>query len=91
MFTLRFKGSVAKDLRGIGGQAAERVLAAIEAQLANDPRAGTRLRGVDALWRWRVGDYRVIYTFNDAELWILVVRIGHRRDVYRRLGPVDPE
>jgi mRNA interferase RelE/StbE len=38
-----------------------------------------------------VGDYRVIYTFNDAELWILVVRIGHRRDVYRRLGPVDHE
>ncbi len=91
MYALRFKRTVAKDLRGIGGQAAERVLAGIEAQLAQDPRAGTRLRGADALWRWRVGDYRVIYTFSDAELWILVVRIGHRREVYRRLGRVDPE
>ena len=86
MYALRFKRSIAKDLRGIGEQAAERVLAAVEAQLAQDPRLGTRLRGGGALWRWRVGDSRVIYTFSDAELWILVVRIGHRRDVYRRLG-----
>jgi len=86
MYTLRFKRTVAKDLRSIGGHTAERVLAAIEAQLAHDPRAGTRLRGVDALWRWRVGDYRVIYTFSDTELWILVVRIGHRRDVHRQAG-----
>jgi mRNA interferase RelE/StbE len=86
MYDLRFKRSVAKDLRSIGQQAGDRVLGAIETELARDPRAGLRLRGPDALWCWRVGDYRVIYTFNDAEVWILVVRVGHRRDVYRRLG-----
>jgi mRNA interferase RelE/StbE len=90
VYALRFKRSVAKDLRGIGNQASERVLAAVETELARDPRAGTMLRGPSALWRWRVGDYRVIYTFSDAELWILVVRIGHRRDVYRRLGSTGP-
>ncbi|MBU2601960.1 MAG: type II toxin-antitoxin system RelE/ParE family toxin [Actinobacteria bacterium] len=90
MYVLRFKRSVARDLRGIGKQASERVLAALETELARDPRAGTLLRGPGTLWRWRVGDYRVIYTFSDAELWILVVRIGHRRDVYRRLGSTGP-
>lgn len=90
MYALRFKRSVAKDLRSIGEQARDRVLAAIETELARDPRAGARFRGADALWRWRVGDYRVIYTFSDAELWILVVRIGHRREVYRRLGATGP-
>ena len=34
-------------------------------------------------WRLRVGDYRVIYEIHDARLLVLVIRIGHRRDVYR--------
>ena len=62
--------------------------AAIEGRLAPDPRCGKRLVGVSApgsgrpLWSYRVGDYRIVYTFNDAELWILVVRVGHRGGVY---------
>ena len=54
--------------------------------LADDPRpsGATQLRGSEAGYlRIRVGDYRVIYTIDDAVLLVLVVRIGHRREVYR--------
>jgi len=60
-----------------------RVLAAIKA-LAQSPRpAGvTKLRGED-LWRIRVGDYRVVYAIEDQRLVVTIVRVGHRREVYR--------
>jgi len=46
------------------------------------PRGVEKIRGTE-LWRIRKGDYRVIYHINDQEQTIAVVRIGHRRDVYR--------
>jgi mRNA interferase RelE/StbE len=42
-----------------------------------------RLAGTDDLWRIRVGDFRVIYTIADDALVVTVVRVGHRREVYR--------
>lgn len=53
---------------------------------ADDPRAiGKALAGstLGNFWRWRVGDYRVIADIVDQTVTVLVVRIGHRRDVYR--------
>ena len=41
--------------------------------------------GFEYLWRIRVGDYRVIYTVRDEELVILVVSLGHRKEIYRKL------
>lgn len=60
------------------------IVAAIET-LESDPRpAGSKkLVGSDHTYRLRVGDYRVVYDTHDAMLIILVVRIRHRRDVYR--------
>lgn len=53
--------------------------------LAEDPRppAATRLVGGSGEWRVRTGDYRVIYEIHDGRLLILVLGMGHRRDVYR--------
>jgi len=50
-----------------------------------DPRppGNEKLRGEDQLYRVRQGDYRVIYTIKDAELLVLIITIGHRREVYR--------
>lgn len=55
--------------------------------LAENPRplGATTLQGGEGLLRIRVGDYRVIYRVHDDVLLVLVVRIGHRREVYRRL------
>ena len=61
----------------------ERIRDAIAA-LAQMPRpAGClKLSGRDA-WRIRIGNYRVIYEINDAQITVLVVDVGHRREVYR--------
>ena len=73
-----------RALRKLDPPVARRVQAAI-ALLAEDPRppASRPLRGRPA-WRVRVGDYRIIYTIEDDVLLVVVVTLGHRRDVYDR-------
>jgi mRNA interferase RelE/StbE len=83
-YRLFFKKSVKKDLRRLGEENARRILKDIREKLLPDPRMGKPIKGRDGvLWSFRVGDHRVIYTFSDKDLIILVVRIGHRSDVYR--------
>ncbi len=78
-YQVRFKASVEKDLRKIGRLEGERILEQIYTNLAEDPRKGIPLKGdKNQLWRYRVGDYRIIYSFNDTELCVLVVHIAHR-------------
>ena len=54
--------------------------------LASDPGppAARPLVGGAGEWRVRTGDFRIIYEIHDAELVVLVVKVGHRRDVYER-------
>ena len=54
--------------------------------LENDPRPPgcIKLQGHDALYRIRVGDYRIVYQIQDTVLVVLVVEIGHRREIYRQ-------
>ncbi len=82
-FELRFKPSVAKDLRGIPKTEVRRLLKRIEA-LGDDPRpAGCeKLTGRD-LYRIRQGVYRIVYSVDDADVVIEVIKVGHRREVYR--------
>ena len=82
-FELRFKPSVAKDLRGIPKTEVRRLLKRIEA-LRDDPRpAGCeKLTGRD-LYRIRQGVYRIVYSVDDAAVVIEVIKVGHRREVYR--------
>ncbi|WP_461784492.1 type II toxin-antitoxin system RelE family toxin [Prosthecobacter sp.] len=72
-----------KALNALPVQFQERVTAAISG-LAADPRPPgcLRMSGVNS-WRIRVGDYRVIYDIEDAVLTVLVIDLGHRREVYR--------
>jgi mRNA interferase RelE/StbE len=60
-------------------------LGALIAALADNPRPPgvVKLSGEDGLYRVRGGDYRAIYRIEDARLLILVVKVGHRRDIYR--------
>jgi len=53
--------------------------------LAENPRpnGSVKLAGPEPLYRIRVGDYRIIYDIRESELLILVVAIGHRREIYR--------
>lgn len=82
-YSLKIKGSAAKALRRIPKADRIRLVHAID-RLATEPAAGGVLKGeFQGLRRLRVGTYRVIYEVREDELTILVIRVGHRKDVYR--------
>jgi mRNA interferase RelE/StbE len=77
-----------RELDRLDPQVSKRILAFLHERLAklSDPRSiGESLKGskLGDLWRYRVGDYRIVADIDDGAVRILVVRIGHRRDVYR--------
>jgi len=81
-----YKASVAKDLRKLDRQTAERILRKIEQVLASEQGHGKPLAGQFAgLCSLRVGDYRVVYASMEGRY--LVLRIAHRRDVYAKGRP----
>lgn len=82
-YRLAFRKSVAKDLRPIPNRDVARILKRIEA-LADDPRPpdSQKLSGQER-YRVRQGMYRIVYEIVDGELVVTVVKVGHRRDVYR--------
>ena len=75
-----------KDLDGLPPTAQRRIRALIDG-LASDPRphGAQAMAGVADTYRIRVGDYRVVYAVDDAGQLVVIARVGHRRDVYRRL------
>ncbi len=83
----RFDERALKELRKLGHQAQRDILAYLDARVAGraDPRrVGKALKAdLAGLWRYRVGDYRVLCQIKDNELLVLVIAVGHRKDVYR--------
>ena len=75
--------SVQKELDRMPDDVVRRILTRL-AQVETTPRPADvkKLKGREA-WRIRVGDYRVIYEIQDRQLQILVITIGHRREIYR--------
>lgn len=83
-YRVEFKPSAAKAVERLPRAAQRRVLAAVEALAGNPRPVGYRkLEGALDLYRVRVGEYRVVYTVRDRVLLVLIIRVGHRRDVYR--------
>ncbi len=76
--------SAARQLRKFDPQVRRRLQAALEL-LAEQPRppAATQPVGGAGEWRVRTGDYRIVYEVEDEVLVVLVLRLGHRRDIYR--------
>jgi mRNA interferase RelE/StbE len=84
-YTVKVGRTVEKFLRGLTDKKLYyRLREAIDG-LANEPRPAdsAKLKGVDDLYRARVGDYRIVYQIRDRELLVLVVQIGLRREIYR--------
>jgi len=82
-YELRFKPSVAKDLRGIPRADIKRILARAESLRANPRPPGVEKLGGSERYRVRQGNYRILYTVDDATVVVEVVKVGHRKDVYR--------
>lgn len=82
-YSLQIRRSAAKALAKIKKNDRIRLVEAID-RLREEPNAGGVLKGEFAgLRRLRVGSYRIIYEVIDEQLVVLVIRVGHRRDVYR--------
>ena len=82
---VEYKASVSKDLRKLNRPAAIRLLSKIEKALRLEGQGKALTGDFNGLYSLRVGDYRVIYVRTDSGF--LVLRIGHRRDVYKRGRP----
>jgi mRNA interferase RelE/StbE len=85
-WSLRLKPTAEKELGKLNAATQARIRAFLESRvLAGDPRHhGAALSGaLKGLWKYRVGDYRLICELKDDVLVILVIKIGHRGDVYR--------
>ncbi len=83
-YELRFKASVAKDLKDIPSTDVCRILERIDS-LRDDPRPfGCEKLSAQERYRIRQGDYRILYEILDLEVVVEVVKVGHRREVYRK-------
>jgi mRNA interferase RelE/StbE len=87
-WTIEYAESAKKTVRKLEAQDRRRIRTFLEERLAGlaDPRSiGDALKGsrLGNLWKYRVGDYRIIADIEDGALKILVVKIGNRREVYR--------
>lgn len=82
-YSLKIKSSAAKDIHRLPADDRRRVVAAIDG-LREQPHQGSQLKGqLTGLRRIRVGRYRIIYEVQDGALVVLVLRVGHRKDIYR--------
>ena len=79
---IEYKSLVLRDLNHLDPKITERIIGEIEETLGSDPDCGEPLSGeFKGLFRYRIGEYRVIYArYPDS---VLILRIGHRRSVYR--------
>lgn len=82
-YSIVIKASAAKELDGVPRKELQRIVKKVGA-LATNPRPNgcEKLSGAER-YRLRQGDYRIIYAIDDSARKVIVVKIGHRRDVYR--------
>ena len=83
-YTVQFKPLALRQMEKLPREAQRRVAAKIEA-LRDDPFSpgAKKMAGISDAWRIRFGDYRVVYQVHRGILLVLVLAIGHRREVYR--------
>jgi len=84
-YRVEVKKSAVKEIAALPKRDQRRVIRAIAA-LADEPRpeGARKLTGAEDAYRIRVGDYRIIYQIANDVLTVLVVRVAHRKDAYRR-------
>lgn len=87
-WNVRFAESAAKQLAALDRPVQERILRFLRERIiaSDSPRqTGKALRGdMAGIWRYRVGDYRILCRLHEQELLVLVLAVGHRRNVYNK-------
>lgn len=83
-YSVEFTTRAERDFLALGQSDQRRIARKVDALATNPRPPGCRkLSGPDGFYRIRIGDCRVIYRVEDRKLLVLVIRIGHRRDIYR--------
>jgi len=87
IYELKYEARAVKQIKKLDSATRKLIKSWIEKNLLNtdNPRQhGKVLTGsLSQYWRYRVGDYRILAEINDAEIIIIIVEVGHRRDIYR--------
>jgi len=84
MYAIKYRRSVAKDLRRLPKNLLPAVVKRIQKLVKNPMPAGaSKLRGTDNMYRVRQGDYRIVYSIENRQLIIIIVRVAHRKDAYK--------
>lgn len=85
---IEFESTAARELKKLDAEAARRILKFLRERVvpSDDPRRiGKPLKGsrLGTFWRYRIGDYRLVVQIDDGAVCVLVLRVAHRREVYR--------
>ena len=84
-YRIQWKQTAQKELRNLRKTSIAKILQAVEMLAVNPYPSGSRkLRGAQHTFRIRVATYRVVYTVASANLVIEIIRVGHRKEIYRR-------
>lgn len=86
-YRIQFTPRAERDFKSLDGSIRGRIKQRIDSLVENPyPQGIKKIEGEEELYRLRVGDYRILYQVKGKILLVLIVGIGHRRDIYRRIG-----
>lgn len=85
-YRIEVKKSAAKTLKKIPKADRKRIVDKIDNLAKSPPNPDiTKMKGNNPFYKVRIGDYRIVYEIQDEVLLILIIKIGHRKDIYRNL------
>jgi mRNA interferase RelE/StbE len=85
-YTIQFRPSVWKDIKRFPKRDLVKIKKRIEELSVNLPDlSSTKMRGNNTFHKIRSGDYRIVYQIDDDKLIILIIKIGHRKDIFKKL------
>ena len=82
-YKITIKKSAAKELQDIPGKDLQKIVKHIQSLALNPRPIGLQKLSARQQYRIRQGDYRIVYSIDDKELLVDIVKIGHRREIYR--------
>lgn len=85
-YKVQLKRSVVKTLKSLSQKEMKKIGKKIDSLEQNPvPKDSKKIKGEKDLYRIRAGDYRILYFFQNSNLTVLVIRVGHRKDIYKDL------
>jgi len=84
MYKIKINKKILKDIEKIDKKYRKKIIETIENKIALKPYEGKKLAGnLSPFYRWRVGDYRIIYTIEEKFIEIEIIKVSHRKKAYK--------